>query len=365
MNILSCGVFDLIHTGHINFLNNIKNKGDTLYVLVNSDRYVSTYKRKPIINENSRLKMIQNIKCVDFAFIDDNEYLIENVIKTYKIDKVFQAIDNPDIWTYYYHIPISKGIMEFINYNNNESTTKIIKKIKEYKSNDYDIRYTKENILKSEKLYGKGWQTISGEKILENIIQNNNYEKILEIGSGLGGNCNYLSNKFNCSITGIDICKNMIDICNERNNDNNIEYILSDYINFKTNIKYDLILCRDVFLYTHTELLYKYLQKVKSQMSDGGVFVLIDYCMGENKDNEFTEYCINRKWNVISVEFYKKLLSDTGFNIINDNNLSQYYVEYCKNVDNKHINKDVLKNLELKLKFLENKSFEWHYFILS
>ena len=113
MNILSCGVFDLIHTGHINFLNNIKNKGDTLYVLVNSDRYVSTYKRKPIINENSRLKMIQNIKCVDFAFIDDNEYLIENVIKTYKIDKVFQAIDNPDIWTYYYHIPISKGIMEF------------------------------------------------------------------------------------------------------------------------------------------------------------------------------------------------------------------------------------------------------------
>ena len=246
--------------------------------------------------------MIQNLKIVDNVFLDDNEYLIENVIKTYKIDKVYHAINNPDIWSYYFHIPIKMNIIEFIKYNDKEiSSTKIINKIKSNIVTDYKYRYTRENILKSEKLYGKGWQTPASINILEKTIPKKKYTNILEIGSGLGGNCNYLSNKFNCSITGIDICKNMIDICNERNNDKNIEYILSDYINFKTNIKYDLILCRDVFLYTHTELLYKYLQKVKSQMSDGGVFVLIDYCMGENKDNELTEDCINRKWNVISV----------------------------------------------------------------
>ena len=60
-DILICGVFDLIHVNHINFLHKSKNIGDKLIVLINTDRFVSTYKRIPIINENDRLQMIQNI----------------------------------------------------------------------------------------------------------------------------------------------------------------------------------------------------------------------------------------------------------------------------------------------------------------
>ena len=112
MNILACGVFDLIHMGHINFLNKIlKNDNDKLIILVCSDRYVSTYKRLPIINENLRLDMIRNIKCVSNAFIDDNEYVTEDIIIKYNINKVYQAIDNYNNWNYYYHIPIKMEII--------------------------------------------------------------------------------------------------------------------------------------------------------------------------------------------------------------------------------------------------------------
>lgn len=107
----------------------------------------------------------------------------------------------------------------------------------------------------------------------------------------------------------------MIDICNERNMNKNIQYILSDYKDYEITNKYDLILCRDVFMYINTEMLFKYLEKVKSELSDNGIFILIDYCRGENKDNEFTEYCMNRNWNVIDVPFYKKLISDSGLNL--------------------------------------------------
>ena len=46
MNILTCGVFDLIHSGHIKFLNKIKPKNGKLIVLIHSNRFVASYKKK-------------------------------------------------------------------------------------------------------------------------------------------------------------------------------------------------------------------------------------------------------------------------------------------------------------------------------
>ena len=60
---------------------------------INTYRFVSTYNRVPIIIENDRLQMIQNIKCVDVAFIDDNEYVTEEIINKYSINKVIQAVN--------------------------------------------------------------------------------------------------------------------------------------------------------------------------------------------------------------------------------------------------------------------------------
>tara|TARA_Y100000389_G_scaffold24325_3_gene21021 strand:- start:7478 stop:8581 length:1104 start_codon:yes stop_codon:yes gene_type:complete len=366
MNILSCGVFDLLHTGHIDFLHKIKNDNDKLIVLLHSDRFVSTYKRVPIINEKDRLKMIQNIEIVDDVFIDDNDYLTDDILKRYKIDKVYQAITENDNWSYYYHIPIMMNIMEFIPYNNtNISTSSIINKINNIKDTDYETRYTRENILKSEKLYGKGYQSPLGSILFDKVLPNINFKAILEIGTGLGGNCNYLSSKYNTKIVGIDICKNMIDICNERNTDKKIQYIVSDYKDYESYIKYDLIVCRDVFMYLNTETKYNYLQKVKSELTDNGIFVLIDYCRGENKTDDFTEYCMNRRWNLIDVPFYKKLINDSRFKVINSGSLSQDYLDYGEHkINDIMISNDVKTNLELKLGYLKDKSFEWYYFIL-
>ena len=207
--------------------------------------------------------MISSLKIVKDCFIDDNDYLLNDIIDKYKINKVFQGITKLDIWQYYYHIPIYLNIMNYIhNDNNNISTTKIINKIKKNNEHD-DNRYSKENILKNEQLYGIGFQSPGLYYILEKIIPDNNYNNILEIGCGLGGNCNYLYNKYSCNVVGLDICKNMIEICNERNTHNNIKYILTDFMNFNMLNNFNLILCRDVFMYHQTEIKYIYLQKIK------------------------------------------------------------------------------------------------------
>ena len=76
------GVFDMFHVGHLNLLINAKEQCDFLIVGVNSDALVSSYKNRiPIINENDRMKIVGNIKCVDKVILadtlDKNRFLKE------------------------------------------------------------------------------------------------------------------------------------------------------------------------------------------------------------------------------------------------------------------------------------------------
>jgi glycerol-3-phosphate cytidylyltransferase len=67
-NILTIGVFDLFHVGHLRYLQYAKTKGNYLYVAVAPDAMVQGTKQKtPIIHEQQRLEIIQGLFCVDFA----------------------------------------------------------------------------------------------------------------------------------------------------------------------------------------------------------------------------------------------------------------------------------------------------------
>lgn len=66
------GVYDMFHIGHLNLINNAKKYCDYLIVAVNSDDLVQSYKNKiPVINQNERRYIIENIKAVDEAVIAD------------------------------------------------------------------------------------------------------------------------------------------------------------------------------------------------------------------------------------------------------------------------------------------------------
>lgn len=87
------GVYDMFHVGHLNLLNRAKDQCEYLIVGVNSDRLVEQYKHKiPIINQEERRKIVDNIKAVDKAVIVetlDKEIVLENL----KFDVVFIGSD--------------------------------------------------------------------------------------------------------------------------------------------------------------------------------------------------------------------------------------------------------------------------------
>ena len=70
--VLTGGVFDIIHVGHLATLWDAKALGDVLVVVVARDETVERLKgRKPINKEEDRLKVVQNLKPVDLALLGD------------------------------------------------------------------------------------------------------------------------------------------------------------------------------------------------------------------------------------------------------------------------------------------------------
>jgi len=73
MRILATGVFDVLHIGHLLFLQKAKNLGDELIVLVSCDKVCEEEKRVPINSQNERLLLVKALKPVDKAFIGPAE----------------------------------------------------------------------------------------------------------------------------------------------------------------------------------------------------------------------------------------------------------------------------------------------------
>lgn len=64
------GTFDLMHTGHIRYLQRAKKEGDVLFVTVTADAYVNKGPGRPIFNEYLRAENLAALECVDFVAIN-------------------------------------------------------------------------------------------------------------------------------------------------------------------------------------------------------------------------------------------------------------------------------------------------------
>jgi rfaE bifunctional protein nucleotidyltransferase chain/domain len=68
------GCFDILHVGHIRYLNAARDLGDALVVGINSDRSVREIKgeSRPIVPEFERAEVLAALACVDFVCIFDD-----------------------------------------------------------------------------------------------------------------------------------------------------------------------------------------------------------------------------------------------------------------------------------------------------
>ncbi|MEM2924194.1 MAG: adenylyltransferase/cytidyltransferase family protein [Methanocellales archaeon] len=76
MRVLATGTFDILHPGHIAYLEEAKKLGDELFVIVARDVNIK-HKPKPVIPENQRLRMVKALKIVDEAILGSESDIFE------------------------------------------------------------------------------------------------------------------------------------------------------------------------------------------------------------------------------------------------------------------------------------------------
>lgn len=85
------GCFDLLHVGHVRYLEEAKSLGDILVVAINSDRSATQLKgpSRPITAQQDRAEVLAALACVDYVTIFDepDPYRIISVLKPHVLVK--------------------------------------------------------------------------------------------------------------------------------------------------------------------------------------------------------------------------------------------------------------------------------------
>lgn len=127
------GCFDIVHSGHVDYLNKAKNLGDILVIGLNSDRSVREIKgeKRPIVNQEERAFVLKNLKCVDYVILFDEptpKEIIDKIIPDILIKGGDWAIENivgREV------VEANGGEVKTIQFVTFQSTTNIIKKVLE------------------------------------------------------------------------------------------------------------------------------------------------------------------------------------------------------------------------------------------
>jgi FAD synthetase len=91
---MAVGVFDLLHAGHLHYVEQAKALGDELVVVVAHDDTVRKQKHEPVTNQELRCRMVQGLKPVDTAIIGNPPTMpIYEILETVKPDIIALGYD--------------------------------------------------------------------------------------------------------------------------------------------------------------------------------------------------------------------------------------------------------------------------------
>lgn len=152
------GVFDILHIGHMLHFKQAKKLGDILIVSITEDKYVKKGLGRPFFDLKTRMETVSQIKGVDYVIASHNPTAIEN-LKIIKPNIYFKGPDYSNI---------------------KDHTGKLFEEIKNAKSLNIDISFSKGRTHSSSNILNKMNNKFSQEQIkfIKSIKKEFNFSEI-------------------------------------------------------------------------------------------------------------------------------------------------------------------------------------------
>jgi glycerol-3-phosphate cytidylyltransferase len=123
--VMACGVFDLLHVGHIDYLRNAREFGDMLIACVSTDECAARYGKNPVQPFAHRIEIVRALRFVDMVLPQHSREERQELIEALDIDifvTSMRYMDDP------LFDPHGCGVI-YLPYRDDISTTMIKEKI--------------------------------------------------------------------------------------------------------------------------------------------------------------------------------------------------------------------------------------------
>jgi ubiquinone/menaquinone biosynthesis C-methylase UbiE len=205
------------------------------------------------------------------------------------------------------------------------------------------------------------WEMLMGEEIhvggtketdiLAQKADITNQTRVLDICSALGGPARHLARKFGCSVTGLDATRKMYEEAKRRTEQEDLTHLVSYELGDSIKMPFeqgafDVVWGQDAWCYVTDKK--KMLDEAARVIKPGGIIAFTDWIQVGNMSEK--EWEALNKFMVFpymeTLDGYEKLLTETGFGLIEKEDLSEDFAKHC------HFYQDKLRN-ELKNMIIE------------
>ena len=200
-------------------------------------------------------------------------------------------------------------------------------------SEDEANRYSRRSILRSERMYGEGFQSPGGIDAVKGFCRRLRMRqgmKILEVGSGLGGSAFYLAETFGADVLGLDVSAEMVAVSTERKEEKGLSNVSFRHGDIRTSDletgTFDLVWTRDCILYVpEKELVWS---NVCAALRPGGQLFVTDFCRGGGPlSDEFKTYVEECQYYLLALDEYVRTLEAAGFGEVRMEDITTAFVE--------------------------------------
>ena len=178
-------------------------------------------------------------------------------------------------------------------------------------------------ILRSECVYGKGWQSPGGQELFDILATNvpSNVKSILVVGCGLGGEVLALKERSsdpNLSIKAVDLSQACIGECKRRyypEHEGVIEFICGNGADKSlfSDSQFDLVWSRDTFMYIDVASKIKCFNNFHTWLKPDETLLLVDFGMMENQNPHIKRYNEDHGYHPMNANELRRLIGQAGF----------------------------------------------------